>query len=156
MHFADSVADVLRDYPRIFFACHRRHVRDPQSGAMVSEKQAQVLDHLDEVTPMSMTALASHAGVTLGTMSVAIDRLAKRGYVRRTPDATDRRRVLLRLTEAGARICEAHSVLDPQLVDRMIAAIPEADRARALEGLALLAQAASRSAHHAKSVDRSA
>ena len=156
MHYSDSVDAVLRDYPRIFFACHRRHTRDPQSGALVSEKHVQILDHLDEVLAVSLSSLASHMGVTPGTMSVAVDRLVKRGFVARTPDVVDRRRVLLRLTEAGARICEAHSVLDPALVDNMLAALSDADRVHALAGLFLLASAAKESARPASSDIRSA
>ncbi len=139
-----AIAAVLRDYPRIYFSCHRRHTRDPLTGDLVSQKQIQILDHLDEFSAHSLNALADHMGVTAGTMSVAVDRLVKRGYITRVPDSTDRRRVLLRLTPAGARVCQAHSVLDPELVHGMLAELPESDRARALDGLALLASAAGR------------
>lgn len=142
MRNPELVAAVLRDYPRIFFACHRRHTRDPVTGDLVSEKQVQILDHMDEVSAVSLSRLADHMGVTPATMSVAIDRLAKRRLVTRTADTADRRRVLLRLTEAGARICEAHSVLDPELVDLMVAELSAEDRPRVMEGLALLARAA--------------
>jgi len=137
-----SVESVLRDYPRIFFACHRRHTRDPQNGSLVSEKQVQVLNHLDEINAISLTALAGHVGVTLGTMSITVDRLVRRGYVARTPNQTDRRKVLLRLTAGGARVSDAHSVLDPELVDAMVGALSDDDRVRALAGLSLLANAA--------------
>ena len=89
----DGVAALLRDYPRIYFACHRRHVRDPGSGALLSAHQASVLDHLDAVDPTALNELAAHMGVTPGTMSVAVDRLVKGGYVTRTVDGADRRRV---------------------------------------------------------------
>ena len=142
MRFPDDVGHVLRDYPRIYFACHRRHTRDPLTGDLVSLRHVQLLDHLDETESLSLGELADHLGVTPSTTSIAIDRLAKRGYVSRTPDAVDRRRVHLRLTPAGARVCAAHSVLDPALVDAMIAALPADDRRRALDGLELLARAA--------------
>ena len=138
----DHIAAVMRDYPRIYFACHRRHTGDPQTGQLVSERQVQILDHLDEFVALSLTALADHMGVTAGTMSVAVDRLVKNGYVSRAIDGDDRRRVLLRLSRAGAQLCEAHSVLDPELIGAMLAQLPVDDRARALDGLALLAQAA--------------
>ena len=32
-------------YPRIYFACHTRHVRDPQTQRTLSRHQASVLDH---------------------------------------------------------------------------------------------------------------
>jgi MarR family transcriptional regulator, organic hydroperoxide resistance regulator len=145
------VRDVLDSYPRIYFACHTRHVRDPRSGAAVSAHQASILDHLDEVDPMSMTDLASHMGVTVATMSLAIDRLEKKQYVRRARDPRDRRRVLLRITAAGVRLREAKSVLDPARVEQVLGRLPPADLDRALDGLRLLARA---SADHMKASTR--
>src|SRR5947207_15222761 len=108
-----AVRRLLDAYPRIFFACHTRHVRDPETGGELSAHQASILDHVDEVDAMSMTSLAEHMGVTVATMSLAIDRLERRGYVRRDRDPQDGRRVLLRVTKAGVRLRDANSVLDP-------------------------------------------
>jgi DNA-binding MarR family transcriptional regulator len=141
------VRHVLDAYPRIYFACHTRHVRDPETGGDVSAHQASILDHLDAVDPISMTDLAGHIGVTIATMSLAIDRLEHKGYVRRERDSKDGRRVLLRITDAGLRLREAKSVLDPVRVERVLQHLSPAERAHALEGLDLLARA---SAHHMK------
>ena len=135
------VRQVLEAYPRIYFACHTRHVRDPQTGEDVSAHQASILDHLDEVDAMSMTDLAGHMGVTVATMSLAIDRLERKGYARRERDPRDGRRVLLRATAAGMRLREAKSVLDPVRVEQVLAQLSPRDRAAALRGLHLLARA---------------
>jgi len=132
---------VLDAYPRIYFACHTRHVRDPETGDEVSIHQASVLDHLDEVDPMTMSDLAGHMGVTIATMSLAIDRLETKKYVRRARDPKDKRRVFLRLTEAGARVRSAKSVLDPVRVEAVLSELSPAELECALEGLALLARA---------------
>jgi len=133
---------VLQTYPRVFFACHTRHVRDPASGEDVSAHQASILDHLDDVEAISMTDLAAHMGVTVATMSLAIDRLERRGYARRDRDRADGRRVLLRITPSGLRVREAKSVLDPVRVELLLAQLSPADREAALKGLQLLARAA--------------
>jgi DNA-binding MarR family transcriptional regulator len=135
------VRQLLDAYPRVYFACHTRHVADPVSGDPVSAHQASILDHLDEVDAMSVTDLAGHMGVTVATMSLAIDRLERRGYVRRDRDPRDRRRVLLRVTPAGVRLREAKSVLDPVRVEQVLAHLSPADRDAALRGLDLLARA---------------
>ena len=83
-------------------------------------------------------------GVTAATMSLALDRLERKGYVVRTRDAADRRRVHVRLTSAGVRIREATSVLDPSRVEALLARMSDADRDAAVRGLALLADAAQR------------
>jgi len=116
-------------------------VKDPATGGDVSTHQASILDHLDEVDAMSMTDLAGHMGVTLATMSLTIDRLEGRAYVRRDRDSGDRRRVLLRLTAAGARVREAKSVLDPARVEQVLGQLSPTDREAALKGLDLLARA---------------
>jgi MarR family transcriptional regulator, organic hydroperoxide resistance regulator len=137
-----DVRRLMEAYPRIFFACHTRHVRDPETGEDLSAHQASILDHLDEIDTMSMSDLAGHMGVTAATMTLAIDRLERRRYVRRARDARDRRRVLIRLTAAGARVREAKSVLDPVRVEQVLAELSHAERQAALNGLALLARAA--------------
>jgi DNA-binding MarR family transcriptional regulator len=138
------VRQLLAAYPRIYFACHTRHVKDPATGEDISAHQASILDHLDEVDPMSMTDLAEHMGVTVATMSLAIDRLERRTFVRRDRDTRDRRRVLLRVTAAGVRLREAKSVLDPVRVEQVLDQLSPADRDKALEGLDLLARASER------------
>jgi len=139
-----QVRQLLAAYPRIYFACHTRHVKDPATGAEVSAHQASILDHLDEVDPMSMTDLADHMGVTVATMSLAIDRLERRAYVRRDRDPGDRRRVLLRVTPAGVRVREATSVLDPVRVEQVLAQLAPPEREAALAGMEMLARASER------------
>lgn len=133
---------VMALYPRIYFACHTRHVRDPQTQKLLSRHQASVLDHLDEIEPTTLNDLAKHMGVTAGTMSLTIDRLERKGYVVRLRDASDRRRVHLRLTAAGVRVRQASSVLDPPRVEAVVARLSDQERDDALRGLALLARAA--------------
>lgn len=140
---ASEVEAVLRDYPRIYFACHRRHVPDPKTRRVLSRHQASILDHLDERAATSVSELARHMGVTVSTMSLAVERLVKQGYVRRTRDQRDRRRAMVRLSAAGTRIKDSQSVLDPESVRAMLRRLSEAERHAALRGLALLARAAS-------------
>src|SRR5262252_9139055 len=138
----EAMTALMTLYPRIYFACHTRHVRDPQTQRLLSRHQASILDHLDELEPTTVMDLAAHMGVTAATMSLAIDRLERKGYVVRLRDAKDRRRVHVRLTSAGVRVRGASSVLDPARVEALVARLDEAERMRAIEGLALLARAA--------------
>jgi DNA-binding MarR family transcriptional regulator len=140
----DAVRQVLTLYPQIYFACHTRHVRDPESQRLLSRHQASILDHLDEIDPTTVNDLARHMGVTPATMSLAIDRLERKGYVARARDSGDRRRVHVRLTSAGVRVRDAASVLDPARVESLLARLSDAERNAALNGLALLVTAAHR------------
>jgi DNA-binding MarR family transcriptional regulator len=81
-------------------------------------------------------------GVSVSTISIGMDRLERDGWVRRDPSPDDGRVVHLRLTEAGERVREASSVLDPAEVEAMLALLPDTERAAALAGLERLAAAA--------------
>ena len=140
----DAVRQVMAHYPRIYFACHTRHVKDPKTRRQVSAHQASILDHLDESDPTALVELARHMGVTVSTMSLNVERLVRRGYVRRTRDAKDRRRLRLLLTASGLRLREASTVLEPARVSAMLNELDADEREQALKGLALLADAADR------------
>jgi MarR family transcriptional regulator, organic hydroperoxide resistance regulator len=141
MRHPRAVQAVLDLYPRIYFACHARHVRDAASGGELSAHQASILSHLDEVEPTSMSELSEHMGVTLSTMSLGIKRLVAGGYVVSERSDTDRRVVELRLTGAGVRMKEAQTVLDAERVDAVLGRLSRGERNQAIEGLRLLAQA---------------
>jgi MarR family transcriptional regulator, organic hydroperoxide resistance regulator len=139
---SEEVRHVLAFYPKIFFACHVRHVRDPETRRELSAHQASILDHLDDKEPTNLMNLAKHMGVTNSTMCLNVDRLVRGGYVRRDRDPKDARRICLRLTPAGVRIKEMDKVLDPARVASMLSRLDSEQRRAGLLGLELLARAA--------------
>lgn len=138
----DPAERLMEMYPKIFFACHRRHVRDPKTNRTISARQASILDHLDEQEALPLMDLAKHMGVTPSTMSLSIERLVRLGYVRRTRDRRDARRIALRVSPAGERVREANSVLAPARVRGLLGRLSPPEQTKAIDGLALLARAA--------------
>lgn len=69
----------------------------------LSVPQFRTLAFLRRQPGSSLSAAAEFIGLTLPTMSVLIEGLVQRGFVNRTPDKLDRRRVLLTLTPEGER-----------------------------------------------------
>jgi len=139
---SSDVERLMAAYPRIFFACHQRHVRDPEGPATLSANQASVLSHLDGTDPTMVSELAGHMGVSVSTMSLSLKRLERQGYVRRDTDPDDRRVVNVRLTEAGERMRGAQSVLEPELVEGLLGELESHEREAALRGMETLARAA--------------
>src|SRR5271163_3419879 len=137
----DAVRQVMELYPRIYFACHTRHVRDPRTQRELSAHMASILDHLDEREPLALLDLAKHMGVTPSTMSLQIEKLVRRGYVLRERDARDARRLQLRISQAGVRVREAKSVLDPARVRALLTRLTREEQDAGIAGLALLARA---------------
>src|SRR4029453_11820856 len=98
-------------YPQIYFACHTRHIRRASTGIRLSAADSTLLAHLDEEHATRPTALARHLGLAASTLSAAIARLAKLGYVTLNRAAKDGRAVDLRLAAKGASAMQASSVL---------------------------------------------
>ena len=137
-----DVAAVQRAYPKIYLACHTRHERRRANAAQLTAHESSLLAHLDPRRPMRAAALARHMGVTRSTLSAAIKRLTGLGYIASESDPADARALALRLSPQGARAMQAGSVLDSALVRRLLRALSEPERARAIAGLELLANAA--------------
>jgi DNA-binding MarR family transcriptional regulator len=141
-HMVNDVERLMSSYPQIYFACHRRHIRDDETGTTLTLQQAGILDHLQANRQLTISKLARHLGVTDSTASTGIARLEKCGYVGRLRDVRDKRRVLLSLTVAGRRIVQQNSVLDADDVRDMLRLIAPAERRRTLDAIEVLALAA--------------
>lgn len=138
-----GVALFLGAYPRIHFACRAREIRGDGGGAL-SDHQASILALLDEEDPAMVGELAEAMGVTASTMSLNLTRLQNAGFVRRDRDPEDRRVMNVRLTVAGRAMRDAATLLDVDRVDALLAGLRPDERRRALEGLAILAEASDR------------
>jgi DNA-binding MarR family transcriptional regulator len=119
-----------------------RHTRPRTSPSGISERDASLLGHLDERWPTSPGELARHMGVGMPALSAAVARLERQGLIARGRAGGDRRRIELRLTRAGARAMRDASVIDAARARLVLARLRPAERAAALDGLALLARAA--------------
>jgi DNA-binding MarR family transcriptional regulator len=137
---SDPVRRVQRAYPQIYLACHVEHTTRRRDHGL-SDRDASVLAHLDELAPVSAGALARHLGIGASTLTEAIDRLEAKRLAERTRRG---RRVELRITRAGVALMQASSVLDAARVEAMLAAVPARERAAAVRGIELLAAAARR------------
>lgn len=140
--FEAEIRRLMDAYPTIYLACHRRHVRDDETGAIVTSHQASILDHLEVEMPITLSKLADHLGIGLSAMSIQVGRLAQKGYIRRTEVRGDSRKSGLTLTPAGARIKKENTVLDPDLVRLLLASMPKSEIEFALRGIERLAAAA--------------
>lgn len=138
----DAIRAVQTWYPQIYLACHRDHKRAGNTASRISPRESTILAHLDERTGTTVTDLARHLGIGAPSMSAAIKRLVRLGYVVQTPDEEDARRRHVRLSAAGVRAMADSSVLDTARVKALLRALDEPRRRRALDGLSLLASAA--------------
>ena len=138
----DDVREILRLYPQIYVACHVDHVRATSTRWQLSAHDSAILAHLHPRVPVGPRDLAKHLGVKPSTLSASIARLESLGYLTNTAPARDKRRRELRLTERGVEAMASTSVLDRELVTKLLATLTVRERADAVRGLGLLARGA--------------
>jgi MarR family transcriptional regulator, organic hydroperoxide resistance regulator len=138
----DDIHEVQRLYPQIYVACHTDHVRAASTEWRISSQDASILVHLDREFGLSPRDLARHLGVRPSTLSAAIARLSKLGYLSSLPVENDKRKRELRLTARGAEAIAATSVLDAERVAELLKKLTSPEQKAAVRGLALLARAA--------------
>lgn len=141
MRSAD-VFEVQRHFPQIYLACHVDHIRAASTSWDLSSHDATILVHLDRETAISPRALAAHLSVAPSTLSGAIARLSRLGYLTSKPVPSDKRQRELRLTPRGAQAIASTSVLDEKRVEKLLDLLDPKDRVDAVRGLQLLARAA--------------
>jgi MarR family transcriptional regulator, organic hydroperoxide resistance regulator len=140
--FDTEIRRLFDAYPAIYLACHRRHVRDDETGKPLTGHQASILDHLHRTRPLSLSKLAEHMGVGCSAMSIAISKLVKSQYVTRVRAPHDARSIALTLTARGEGIRGNNSFLDHQLVRDMFRRLSSEELDSALRGLEILARGA--------------
>lgn len=87
-------------------AFDHRSVRDLGFGSI---SDFAVLEHLKTKGPQPVNTIGQSMMLTSGSITTAVDRAEKKGYVTRERDPDDKRVVIVSLTEAGkARIEEAY------------------------------------------------
>ena len=108
-------------------------------GTGLTTARVHLLWVLQHAGPSTQQALAQLCEVTPRNITGLVDALEKSGHVRRTPHPTDRRAVLVELTDTAtetmARMQEEHA----QLNETLLSVIAPADRAAVERGLSAVA-----------------
>jgi DNA-binding MarR family transcriptional regulator len=101
----DCAHAIIRIVPRLSRVLRkdlRRH-----SAGVFTEPQFRVMARLYREGGQSLSDLAQSQGVSLPTMSKLTQGMEARGLVFRERDDTDKRKIILQLTEEGRRIYES-------------------------------------------------
>jgi len=98
----ERTADQFRRITRLL----RAGSQEDWTSLSLTRAQLRILALLRQEGPATVGQLAAHLGVTLPSITATVDRLVQQGLVIREDDPADRRRVINRLTPAGAALIE--------------------------------------------------
>ena len=86
------------------------------------------LNLLELDAPLSAGALADRTGLSTGATTRLVDRLEKAGHVRRTPDPSDRRRILIDVADDGPLATDESFAVSRRRVGEVLAQFDERER----------------------------
>ncbi len=90
--------------------------------------QAHAIEIVGHSGPIKMKDLAEKIGVTTGTLTVAVDRLEKKGLMKRKPHETDRRSYLIQLTPGGDDVFKEHHNFHIKMTEEIVAGLTQKEQ----------------------------
>lgn len=82
----------------------------------ISVNDMHIIDAIGIEEPKNMSTVAKALSVTVGTLTIAVNNLVKKGYVERVRSQEDRRVVLISLTEKGRKAHAHHKAFHDKMV----------------------------------------
>lgn len=100
--------------------------------------QCHILTELDRSGPLTFAELVRRLNIDKGWVSRTVESMTQEGLLAKEPKPTDKRTIIVSLTEAGtAKAVEVQSTLNVHS-GRVLQRIPEAERANVARALELL------------------
>ncbi|MEE2060374.1 MarR family transcriptional regulator [Rhodococcus artemisiae] len=118
-----------------------RFVRSRSTAGDLSSSASSALSRLVREGPQSITALAHAEHASQPNMTQLVTRLEKSGLVRRAPDSTDGRRVLVETTDLGRDVIGQRRAQRSEALQELLDQMSEAERDAVQVALPALAQA---------------
>jgi DNA-binding MarR family transcriptional regulator len=136
MHLSDGSSAPLRLRGKASWLINQlalpanRLVTEGLAGAGTRRYHYSLLAALDELGPASQAELSRRTSIDRSDMVAIVNELTEQGYVQRSPDATDGRRNVITITQAGRRQLHKLDRLLAAVQDQLLAPLSPADRSR--------------------------
>jgi len=137
---SEDVVDAVLTASRVLVAIAARSLAD--AGEEVTLTQYRALVVLGSRGPQGVAVLAEALAVTPPTASRLVERLVRKGLVRRRSDRRDRRQVRIGLTEAGRRLVDTVTARRREEIARLLEALDPSERQTVAAALHRLAASA--------------
>ncbi len=86
----------------------------------ITTNDVHVMEAIGTGTAKNMSTVARALGVTMGTLTISVNSLVKKGYVQRIRSDEDRRVVLVSLTDRGRQAHEHHRIFHEKMITEIV------------------------------------
>lgn len=108
------------------------NIMDIEEKAVITEEfkeitsnDMHVLEAIGIKEPKNMSAIAKDLSITVGTLTIAVNNLVKKGYVNRKRSEFDRRVVLVSLSEKGKKAFFHHKKFHEEMIESALKNLDE-------------------------------
>lgn len=91
----------------------------------ITNNDMHVIDAIGIDRPKNMSSIARKLSVTVGTLTISVNSLVKKGYVVRNRSSEDRRVVFISLSEKGVKAYYHHKKFHEQMIDSVVKELTE-------------------------------
>ena len=109
-----------------------RDVNDIEQKAIITSEfgdltnnDMHVIEAIGIDEPKNMSTIARALSVTVGTLTISMNSLVKKGYVDRQRSSEDRRVVYISLSEKGVKAYYHHKKFNEQMIDSVVKELTE-------------------------------
>ena len=120
-----------------------RDVMDLEEKAIITDEfqditnnDMHVIQAIGIGEPKNMSAIAKELSVTVGTLTIAMNSLVKKGYVTRERGKEDRRVVYISLSEKGRNAYQYHEKFHHDMIDAILQDLTSAETESLVSALA--------------------
>ncbi len=138
----EQFVQVIHRWAEVFMQRSMRDFRKFMGETGLTFPQINVLMRLHHSGACGVSDLAEKMAVSNAAASQLVDRLVQMGYVERREDPDDRRAKILTLTPEGKALIAKGVQMRARWLEDLAASLSEQDRARIIEALTLLTDAA--------------
>lgn len=124
-----------------------RDIMDIEAKAVITEEfkditnnDMHVIEAIGVDDKKNMSMVAKELAVTIGTLTIAINSLVKKGYVERVRSEKDRRVVYISLTDKGERAYRHHEEFHKRMIMATINGLSEEETGVLVKALSNLSQ----------------
>lgn len=91
----------------------------------ITNNDMHVIEAVGVDEARNMSSVAKTLSVTVGTLTISVNNLVKKGYIHRTRSSEDRRVVLVSLTEKGEKAFYHHKKFHEDMIHSLIDGLSE-------------------------------
>lgn len=128
MSIEKTINELLVELFHEIIGIEEKTIRKNKKFSKMTTNDMHVIEAIGPDEPKTMSTVAKTLNVTLGTLTISVNSLVKKGYVNRVRSEKDRRVVLVSLTKEGMQAYRHHQKFHDEMIQSVIETLEDDER----------------------------